>query len=119
MTMTIERPPYAGTRRFEAVPRARRAPRHRRRSGALTGVAAGAHLVCAAAGRAAARVSAEWAARMTFRVGIVAILASAVLVMFLGLAVLMTPVTPAAPVRPQFVTPSPTPFPSGWTFPPR
>lgn len=117
MTVTMERPHYVGTRRYDAVPAAARIARHRRaRPTARTALAAATSLVRRAAARAAsARVPSLGAASMTVRV-----VAALVFVFGISLGLvavlLLVESTPGAVPYAPVVTPSPTPFPSGWTY---
>jgi hypothetical protein len=83
---TIERFTYAGTRRFDAVPRTARAARHRRRHPAAVRLAAAADIV-RRAGRRVVDMPVIRAASPGMRVALAAVFAADVA---LGVAVLRT-----------------------------
>jgi hypothetical protein len=112
MTITIERHHDVGLRR----------PRHRLTEpfgAAVRGTVADAFRD--ARSYLADRSPVDWSLRMTARVTAVVVLALVILLGF-GVLIATTPpsgATPApVPGRPV-VTPSPTPYPGGWTYAPR
>jgi hypothetical protein len=127
MTMTAERPRYAGVRRFNARPAEVRRPRHRSTETLAVALVAQLVEVVLGAGRAAAPLgralaglfASAWARRMTVRAAAVLALASLALALTLAVSAVAL-VEPSRATRyAPVVTPSPTPYPSGWTFEPR
>lgn len=112
MTMTIERHHDVGTRR----------PRHRLAEPAIEAVRGTVADAARDAGRyVAARSPVDWSLRMTARVTAVVVLAALLLLGFGALIVAHPPAraTPAPAPGREVVTPSPTPYPGGWTYAPR
>lgn len=118
MTTLTERPTYVGTRRFADRPLGVTRARHRLAEPALVELAASLADALRAAGRAAAGgLTLAWAARMTARTAGVLIIAGAILLGGGTLVILEVTAAPADLVHPVLVvTPSPTPYPDGWTY---
>jgi hypothetical protein len=121
MTITLERPAYAGRRRFEDREPDQRAARHRAADSLLVVVLASATDALRDAGSAAARGlggiaparAFRWIARMSARAVGVAIIAVGI-ILGAGALAIVEP-SPAAP-NGIVVTPSVTPYPDGWTY---
>lgn len=119
MTLTADRPTYVGARRFANVPVPARAARHR--APELLAVALLAQFLELVTPIARALVNVlggSWAARTTARAAVVVVVSSVLLAaMLIGSALVMVEPLRSGP-RPAVVTPSPTPYPSGWTYEP-
>lgn len=118
MTALAERPTYAGTRRFADRPLTVTRSRHRLAEPAFLVVLASlADVVRGACRAAASRVGLASAARMTARTISTPIVAGA---FFLGFGTLIVVEAHEVPAdrspRMLVVMPSPTPYPSGWTY---
>lgn len=106
MTLTIERHHDVGMRR----------PRHRLAEPAFAAVSGTVTDAARDVGRAIAdRLPIDWTLRMTARVVAVALL---VVVLLLGFGALMLVQASGGPPYAPRVTPSPTPYPGGWTYGP-
>ncbi len=119
MTLTLERPTYAGTRRFADRPAEVRRPRHRAADSLAVVVLASLADALRDTGRAAGRrITLAWAARMTARTVGVLIVATGLLLGG-GALVIAEALPGVAPVHPMIVvTPEPTPHPGGWSYAP-
>lgn len=107
MTITAER--YAGARRFDARPMSVTRPRHRHAEPFVLAVLAQLVELIGTAVDATAKL---WIARAAVVVVVSAFLVAAMLIG--GVLVLVEPLR-AGP-HPMVVTPSPSPFPDGWTY---
>ena len=124
MTITAERPTYVGSRRYADRPAEARAARHRATEAVAVALAAQLAELVVEAGRTLALfargvlivLSGSWAARTTARAAVVvAVSAFLLAAMLFGSVLVMVEPLRSGP-RPAIVTPSPTPFPGGWTY---
>lgn len=116
MTLATEDFPYVGEHRYVAPAPYRGG--HRRPSPTLVALSRAAHALSRSlrdtAHRATRGANPAWIIRMIARVSAVIALALAVLLGF-G-AIILRDSVPAAPAHPVITTPSPMPYPGGWTY---